>query len=106
MRGNPLSHSTVDVKLKSDALVGKFLMSWGSSGKEDGQFSYPFGVAAGLNEIYVSDNNHRIQVFDAHGRFRRKWGSQGNSNGQLTYRCGMAWSNGELFVCDWSNHRI
>lgn len=42
-----------------------FLITWGSLGSGDGQFSYPAGVVADTEEnIYVADTyNHRIQKF-------------------------------------------
>jgi DNA-binding beta-propeller fold protein YncE/uncharacterized membrane protein len=42
---------------------GNFLASWGSPGSEDGQFTYPGGIAVAPDgSIYVADTgNHRIQ---------------------------------------------
>ena len=43
----------------------EFLRKWGTRGEEDGQFSFPMGLAIdGKGNIYVVDTaNHRIQVF-------------------------------------------
>ena len=66
---------------------GQFLMKFGSSGKGDGEFDRPTGVAVDKEGIiYVADwRNDRLQVFDAGGRFitkmtgdasMSKWGKQ------------------------------
>ena len=54
---------------------GDFIKQWGSSGNEDGQFSYPSGIAIDVSgNIYVADrDNNRIQKFSSTGEFISKW---------------------------------
>ena len=43
---------------------GTFLTAWGSTGRGDGQFAAPLGVAAdGSGNVYVLDVAHGIQKF-------------------------------------------
>lgn len=55
---------------------GKFLMAWGTKGKEDGQFDTVHAVAIDKQDrIYVADrSNDRIQVFDKNGKHLDTWG--------------------------------
>ena len=48
---------------------GNFLVTWGSYGSGDGQFSEPSHVAVNSSgDVYVVDRwNHRIQKFDSNG---------------------------------------
>ncbi len=52
---------------------GNFLKSWGSYGREPGQFNLPHAmVVDNQGMVYVADrNNARIQVFDSEGNFKR-----------------------------------
>ena len=44
--------------------TGKYVGMWGSTGDGDGQFVFPSGISSDLaNNIYVTDFNHRVQVF-------------------------------------------
>lgn len=49
--------------------------SWGSQGRDDGQFDLPHGVAVDADDrVYVADrDNARVQVFDRDGRHRATW---------------------------------
>jgi len=64
---------------------GGFIREWGTTGKGDGQFDYPGGIAVSREgEVFVADQtNRRIQVFDRDGRFLRKWGEYGMQPGQF-----------------------
>lgn len=44
---------------------GTFLSKWGNEGSENGQFSWPYGIAIdNTGNIYVADtDNDRIQKF-------------------------------------------
>ena len=61
------------------------ISSNGSSGSENGEFNYAFGITIGPDDkLYVADrNNHRIQVLDKNGSFIRKFGSNGTAPGQF-----------------------
>jgi len=54
---------------------GKYLRSWGSYGKEPGEFNIPHGLAIDKNNtLYVADRqNNRVQLFDTSGRFLREF---------------------------------
>jgi len=60
--------------VKFDA-SGRFLMQWGTRGKEPGQFNEPHGIAVdAMRRVYVVDRlNARIQVFDENGKFLAQW---------------------------------
>lgn len=64
---------------------GELLREWGRSGKGDGEFDMPGGIAVHPDgHIYVADQtNRRIQVFDPDGKFLLKWGEYGTATGQF-----------------------
>jgi eukaryotic-like serine/threonine-protein kinase len=89
---------------------GKFVETWGSSGRGDGEFDLtrangdPFGYMAFEPDgsFFVLDvGNHRVQAFDKDRRFVRKWGSLGMDPGQFTDPGGIAVdADGNLSVLD------
>lgn len=52
---------------------GDWVKSWGSKGREPGQFNLPHNIAVDRrNNVYVADrSNRRIQVFDTDGKYLR-----------------------------------
>ena len=56
---------------------GNFLLTWGSSGTETGQFSFPVGVSTDSSGyVYVVDQgNERVQKFDGGGNVHHTLGS-------------------------------
>ncbi len=62
-----------------------WLASWGASGREDGQFVDPIGIAVGPDGLVyvVDDYRDDIQVFDPQGAFVRKFGEEGIGPGQF-----------------------
>lgn len=54
---------------------GEWIASWGSLGREPGQFDTPHGIAVSpADEVYVADRgNRRIQVFTTEGKFIRQF---------------------------------
>ena len=54
--------------------TGKFIKTWGSYGKKNGQFIIPHGIAIDEKDIiYVADRqNNRIQLFDTSGTFLKE----------------------------------
>ncbi len=58
---------------------GQYIKSWGSKGKEPGQFDLPHSIAIDAqNNVYVADrSNHRIQVFDDNGAFKTQFTNVG-----------------------------
>lgn len=89
---------------------GKRLARWGSSGKEDGQFTCnPCGLAVdGQDNVYIADtHNNRVQKFDANGKFLAKWGTSGAGEGQFKYPFGITTDRqGNIYVGDVGNARI
>ena len=55
---------------------GRYMLSWGESGTDEGQFSVPHNIVTDRDGwVYVADReNQRIQVFDPNGRFEAQWG--------------------------------
>ena len=54
---------------------GQHIMSWGSSGIDEGQFVIPHNVTVDEEDnVYVADREcHRVQVFDSNGRLQAIW---------------------------------
>jgi len=89
--------------------AGRFLLQWGSHGRQPGQFIRPQNLAVDRHDrIWVADAcNHRIQVFDGDGTLVRLWGSQGRAPGALYYPYDLALDgHGHLYVCEFGNHRV
>ena len=85
-----------------DQLVRKF----GSNGSNNGQFSYPRGVAFDShNHLYVTDS-HRVQKFDTNGNYLLQFGSLGANDGQLNYPFGVAVHCDKVYVVDSGNKHI
>ena len=86
-----------------------FSSSFGSEGRENGQFSYPWDVACdSTGKMYVADsNNHCIQVFTAKGQFLRKFGKKGSGNGDLNWPASISIDSEDVvYVAEEENHRI
>lgn len=89
------------------AANGAKIGTWGSPGREKGQFRFPRGLAlTKQGEVLVADaDNHRIQVFGKDGSFVRTWGSRGDGDGQFQWPREIVVSHdGTAFVTDLKNH--
>ena len=97
-----------NAKVQKFTSDGKFLLSWGTNGEEDGQFLFPTGIATFENFVYVLDEKQfTVQKFDSDGNFILKWGEFGYKPGQLNMAKGITVdSNGIVYVADTVNHRI
>jgi tripartite motif-containing protein 71 len=93
----------------------QFMFSFGSEGREEGQFREPIGITCDHDgNILVCDTeNHRIQVFkleskfDSKGKFLFSFGGKGRGEGQFLVPRGITCDhNGNIVVCDTYNHRI
>ena len=88
---------------------GNYLMQFGISGKNYGQFMDPRGVAVdNQGNIYVADTeNDRIQKFDSSGKFLLKFGSHGTGDGQFSGPYSVTVDkSGFVYVDDVGNARI
>jgi len=59
-----------------------FVEKWGTSGKQEGQFDSPAGLAVSRDgTVYVMDEyNFRVQKFTSAGQFLTTWGKKGKVN--------------------------
>jgi len=85
------------------------LHSFGSKGKDAGQFQYPKGIAVDPEgNIYVADCwNHRVQKFDSEGNPLLTFGTCGDAKGELNEPYDILLEpSGNLIVVERYNHRI
>ena len=99
---------TGNAKIQKFSSNGKFLLSFGVRGVDNGEFSSPTGIATYENNIYVVDSDlNIIQKFDSDGNFILKWGGEGSEDGKLLGPQGIHIdSDGVVYVADTNNHRI
>ena len=78
--GHPANGNNRIVKFSSD---GTYIMEWGETGSEPGQFRTPHALAMDSQGLlYVGDrSNRRIQVFDQDGEFIRDFYGFGRASG-------------------------
>jgi len=62
---------------------GDFIMTWGSTGKEDGEFRDPHALAMdSTGRLFVGDRaNNRVQIFDQDGNHLETWTQFGRPSG-------------------------
>jgi DNA-binding beta-propeller fold protein YncE len=90
---------------------GTFILTWGSYGTGNGQFSdsIPGITVDSKGFVYVIDRlESRIQKFDGMGTLIAKWGAKGSSLGDLNKPEDIAINNktGEVFITDTQNSRV
>jgi streptogramin lyase len=88
---------------------GNYLMQFGISGKDDGQFKDPRGIAVDTQgNIYVADTgNERIQKFDPSGKFLLRFGAYGTEDAQFHGPYSVTVDKpGFIYVADVGNARI
>ncbi len=88
---------------------GKKVLSFGSFGSDDAQFSHPMGVAVDQSEcIYVADTkNNRIQKFDSDGNLLASFTGEKTPAGCLHGPTGVKLNKEDnLFIVDRGNSRI
>ena len=86
-----------------DATTGRYLKSWGSHGKNLGEFRYPATIAADdYNRIYVVDvMNARVQAFDPFGDEAREVASWGVKPGKVFRPKGVTIDKtGKIYISD------
>ena len=87
----------------------KKVLSFGTFGANDAQFSHPVGVAVDKSGcIYVADSkNNRIQKFDSEGNSLATFSGEKSTSGPLNSPTGVKINqNGNLFIVDRGNSRI
>ena len=99
---------TGNAKIQKFSSDGKFLLSFGVRGVENGEFGSPVGIATHENNIYVVDSHlNSIQKFDSDGNFILKWGEEGSEDGKFSSPRGIEIdSEGVVYVVDTKNYRI
>jgi tripartite motif-containing protein 71 len=60
------------------------------------------------DNVFVADQNDRVQKFNSSGVFQLSWGTAGSGNGQFLNGAGgvAVDSAGNVYVTDLGNHRI
>jgi sugar lactone lactonase YvrE len=88
---------------------GNFLGSFGSLGREPGEFIYPVKLTQDPDgNLYVCEygDNDRVQKFTADGKFITQFGSFGTEPGQFQRPSGIVWRDHKLYIVDAFNNRI
>ena len=87
---------------------GMLIRRIGEKGEEDGRLFYPQSVAVDSSEqLFVTDANYRVQVFDFSGNCLKSVGSKGTGELQFKDPVGIAiGTNRHVFVCEHENNRI
>ena len=84
-------------------LEGQCICTIGSRGSGPGQFNYPSAVAISPDgDMYITDDNHRVQVFSPDGVFQKEFGK-----GQLNCpRDILITADGHVLVANTGNNHV
>ncbi len=97
-------------RVRKFSAEGVLLITAGSTGSGDLQFSGPVGICynRGNNNLYVVDHgNHRIQVLTTDLKFVQCFGTYGGESRQFIYPQNAAFdSANNFYVTDFSNNRV
>ena len=85
-----------------DQLVKKF----GNKGSNNGQFSYPCGVAFDSNHHLYTTDDHRVQKFNMNYTYLLQFGGMGSGDRQLMYPYGITIHDEKVYIADFRNKRI
>ena len=90
----------MDKDLNFKSVIGK--------DKVDNRMSLPYGVAASIDSIAVSETiNHQVKRYNLHGKLISKIGFKGNGQSQFSCPKGLAFSTTQqLYVVDSGNSRV
>jgi DNA-binding beta-propeller fold protein YncE len=75
----------------------------------EGQLTRPVGVCASGDVVVVSDDAHRISVFNrGDAALIRRFGREGTGDGELRYPRGLCFMSGDrhVAVTEWGNDRV
>lgn len=110
---NPKNHIVVSEENRhAISVFGKKLkkvLSFGSYGTDDAQFSHPIGVAVDKSGcIYVADcKNNRIKKFDTSGNLLAMFNGEQSPCGSLNGPTGIKINRkGKIFIVDRGNNRV
>ncbi|PKL65293.1 MAG: hypothetical protein CVV32_04715 [Methanomicrobiales archaeon HGW-Methanomicrobiales-3] len=106
--GNRLMRNSVSTLGSTDPESYVYLMQWGTPGSGNGQFNNPEGIAVDVSgNVYVTDDNNRVQKFRSDGTYVTQWGTNGSGIGQFYYVNGIAVDpSGNVYAVDMGNFRI
>ncbi|MEO0684431.1 MAG: scytonemin biosynthesis PEP-CTERM protein ScyF [Cyanobacteria bacterium J06649_11] len=89
---------------------GELVKTYGSLGREPGQYDGPAGIAISENtgNIYINDQfNNRIQVLDSEQNFLYAFGNEGTEPGQFNEPIGIDVDEQDnIYVADSQNNRV
>lgn len=82
--------------------MGKHERSFGSPGRDVGQFNYPTHVFVAGDRVYVTDSlNFRVQVLDREGKYVSEIGQLGDATGYMAVPKGVCVDSlGHVYVVD------
>ncbi len=85
-----------------------FILKWGVEGSGSGQFIAPRGIAVdSIGNVYVPDQNTRVQKFDSNGNFILQFGIPGDvPGGFITPHKVATDSANNVYVTDTFNDRV
>ena len=102
VNGQPVTSSPWSVHVKPHQYHA--VQSFGSPGKKQGQFDFPFDVAinAKTRNIAVADSkNKRVQLFSSDGIYLREYGQKGLDAKKLDHPMSVAFNrSGDVTICD------
>lgn len=107
--GNIYVLDTGNYRVQKFAPDRSFLLSWGTRGRDNGQFLGAIGIAVDSNGfVYVADETRAdIQKFDLDGRFLTKFGGPTTDQGEIRVPGGPAVGpDGDVWVSDFSTGHI
>jgi len=92
------------------SLAGRYRGSFGTFGRNAGQFVYPYGVAVDPKgkTVYVADQiRDKVLIFGATGKFFGEFGAPGQGPGEFLHPTGVAVApDSSVYVSDRCNQRI
>lgn len=105
--GNSYVSDLGNKRIQKFSSSGEFILNFGESGKQPGQFHHPSGIAVDSDFVYVADQNlHKIQKFTLDGTFVDEWGKFGNADGEFKSPKDIEVDSDFLYVVDSDNYRI
>ena len=96
-----------DHSVKVFTREGYYKYQFGTRGKGNGEFDFPYCLSVTKSGHVLVCDNHRVQVFELNGKFVGKFGKEVSNLGEFKSPSSVALlSNGQIVVSDFGNHRI